>query len=514
MALVDITPTLNIDIDLTQSVPRFVIQDATDYTGQSVTLADVEGNLKIVVNGSATPLYDNIGDWTTPDIAGSSAGQSNQDLTRFRTQGSYISAPLASGDLVDGTYAFTYEVSDDNGTTIVTSTVTYEINYDKATGVIESVVDLNPLSPSLTITDETDYTVDSVTPTISRDLTLYYPPNSTLGGSTTTTSASLSVSSFNVGVQTAKLDSDLTYDLSSKVKTAASSSYNLIGSLVETADALLTSIAVNTSDATNGSYPSISLTGGTGSGAVATVVISGQEVTGITVVTKGSGYVIGDVLEINQAGIGGTTDVRIVLQADDIATYNTTPVFTFDVLDNILAYDNKIEVTSVTSICDLYCCVKDFLTRIESAVGAEKNRLRSLSGQVAIYLEQISNAYACDKGEDINHYVEQLKDLAGCDDNCGCSSGDAPTVIEAIGVGGIPTQNVLHYTGLSSPTTYTEPLLIGSTYETTGNPRRQDFSVFIGLAGQLDQLTAFDSTTGKMTFSGTVTSTFSVIRYR
>jgi hypothetical protein len=36
MALADITPKLNIDIDLTQNTPRFTFQDATDYTAQSV----------------------------------------------------------------------------------------------------------------------------------------------------------------------------------------------------------------------------------------------------------------------------------------------------------------------------------------------------------------------------------------------------------------------------------------------------------------------------------------------
>jgi hypothetical protein len=87
-------------------------------------------------------------------------------------------------------------------------------------------------------------------------------------------------------------------------------------------------------------------------------------------------------------------------------------------------------------------------------------------------------------------------------------------VIQAISVGGIPVNNKFVYTGLSSPSTYTEPLLIGLTYETSGSPRRCDFDVFIGSAGQLDNLSAFDPATGKMTFSGSVTATFSIVRYR
>lgn len=419
MALADITPKLNIDIDLTQNTPRFTFQDATDYTAESVTIGNVEGNIKVVINGSITPLYDNIDDWATPDISGASAGQTNEDLTRFRTQASYISAPLDSNnELVEGTYAFTYQVSDDNGVTKVETTVTYELNYNKVTGDIDYTINLNPLSPSLKIEDTTSYAVDSVTPTNNRALTLYYPPNSALGGSTSVSSASLTVTSFNVGIQSAKLVNNVSYDFSAK-----------------------------------------------------TTVVASTTATG-------------------------------------------TPVVTLDVLDQITAVENKIEVESITSICDLYCCVKDFLTRLRQGTSTQKNALRQLAGEVSIYLEMISDAYACGKGEDINTYVVAIKDLVGCNDDCGCTGGTTPTVIQAISVGGMPVNNKFVYTGLSNPTTYTEPLLVGLTYETLGSPRRCDFDVFIGSAGQLDNLSAFDNTTGTMTFSGTVTTTFSIIRYR
>lgn len=424
MALTDITPKLNIDIDLTQTTPRFTFQDATDYTGQSVTVGNVQGNLKLVVNGSSTATFDNLDDWSTPDIDGSDSGQTNEDLTRFRTQGSYLSAPLVNSELVEGTYAFTYQVSDDGGTTTVVSTITYTLAYNKVTGDLDYSINLNPSAPQIKVDDNTNYVVDSITPTINGTLTLFYPPNSTLGGSTSTpitaVSGSITATRFNTGTQSAKLDVDLTYDFSTKATTAASAT--------------------------------------------------------------------------------GTSN---------------TPVFTIEVLDELIVRENDIDVESVTSICDLYCCVKSFTDRLRTAGStSERMRLRQLTGEVAIYLEQISNAYACGKGEDINTYVEELKDIVGCDDDCGCTSGDAPTVIEALSPAGIPSENVLHYTGLSSPATYTEPLLIGATYETTGTSRRQDFSVFIGSAGQLDQLSDFDSSTGTMTFSGSVTTTFTVVRYR
>jgi uncharacterized protein len=70
------------------------------------------------------------------------------------------------------------------------------------------------------------------------------------------------------------------------------------GVLDTAADALLTSITVNPTDCDDATYPSVALTGGTGTGAQATVVCSGNTITSITVTTAGTGYVIGDSLTI------------------------------------------------------------------------------------------------------------------------------------------------------------------------------------------------------------------------
>jgi len=57
---------------------------------------------------------------------------------------------------------------------------------------------------------------------------------------------------------------------------------------------------------TNGTYTNVTLTGGSGSGAKATIVVSGGSVTTVTLTTAGNGYVVGNTLSATAASIGGT----------------------------------------------------------------------------------------------------------------------------------------------------------------------------------------------------------------
>ena len=64
---------------------------------------------------------------------------------------------------------------------------------------------------------------------------------------------------------------------------------------------------------TNGTYTATALTGGTGSMAKATIVVSGNTVTTVTITNGGSGYVVGDILSaVIPAGSGFTVRVATI----------------------------------------------------------------------------------------------------------------------------------------------------------------------------------------------------------
>ena len=123
----------------------------------------------------------------------------------------------------------------------------------------------------------------------------------------------------------------------------------LTGILKTVADELLPSITVNPTDCDAATYSNIALTGGTGTGAKATVVctsgVGTSKITSITVSTAGTGYIVGDTLIIAALDLGtGASAATIVLTAGDIAEGD--PAFTLEAIDKGEIWNNTGSIVS------------------------------------------------------------------------------------------------------------------------------------------------------------------------
>jgi len=93
----------------------------------------------------------------------------------------------------------------------------------------------------------------------------------------------------------------------------------------------------------NGTYTNVTLTGGSGSGAKATVTVAGGAVTAITVTSRGAGYQVGDALIASNTQLGGTgagfsipvaTLYAQGIQMSAAATVTATASLTFSTPEN------------------------------------------------------------------------------------------------------------------------------------------------------------------------------------
>lgn len=209
--------------DRDASVPSYTFTDTTDYTGNGVTLADVKAAISIEVDG--VEYYNNIANiLTSPDVDGSSAGQSNEDLTRARTTTVPIQLPTITGSsaFAQGEIKITYRVVD--AVDSATNVITIDNSFTLPTGELDTSLDLTPTSPLITVTDDTSYVVNNVTPTTARTLTLYYP-SSTGEAASTTSSTELTTQRFYTGQQQATLSAINTWDYSARTVSGTTNSW-------------------------------------------------------------------------------------------------------------------------------------------------------------------------------------------------------------------------------------------------------------------------------------------------
>ena len=165
--------------------------------------------------------------------------------------------------------------------------------------------------------------------------------------------------------------------------------------------------------------------------------------------------------------------------------YNT---FTLNIIDNI----NKIleiPVEGSTQLCEIFCCLSEWEEKLNDArtTPTEYLKLRSKSGEISYYLSLTQQAYACSVTTDINHYVNRIKDLTGCNGQCGCDN-DTPTLISGVATSNAALGNKIKFTTTGTTTNYTNLNFTGKSF----NDTQQDFIVTVD--GMDDEGTFSEST--------------------
>lgn len=191
MAIISFTT----QFDLSLSPQRMIFTDTSDYAGQGISTADVNGSFRIVAPDGST-IYNNT-DFTNA-------------LCDIDVAASLISQQLISFTPVLGTYTIIYTVDDTNASLQYTVTNTYNNQYVAPVVDITQVVDC--ITPIFSQVDDTDYVVAGITPTKTLTNKLVYPVGSAGDGSPViTTTSTLSTKTFYPGAQQSEIVSTLSY---------------------------------------------------------------------------------------------------------------------------------------------------------------------------------------------------------------------------------------------------------------------------------------------------------------
>ena len=110
--------------------------------------------------------------------------------------------------------------------------------------------------------------------------------------------------------------------------------------------------------------------------------------------------------------------------------------FTLEIQDTVTDRI-EIDVEVNNNICSLYCCLNEFGEKLQASKSrpSEYARLLDIAGTVAFYYQSIAAAYDCSKTANVNLWVEEIRALVGCSDDCACDDG-APVQISPLSEGG------------------------------------------------------------------------------
>lgn len=196
------TVSFTTKFNLVPATPAFVLTDTSDYVGQGIALANVNGSF-VITAPSGTIIHNN----TTYTNGGCDIRNS-----AARTNQTAINLPLgADGMPEEGDYTLVYTVADVTGAVVYyTDTNVYTYEYVRPVVAIDQEVNCN--TPLFTSTDITEYTVEGIIPTITRTHTITFPVGSGLSPEVSTAlEIELGSEEFANGTQTTTIASVLLY---------------------------------------------------------------------------------------------------------------------------------------------------------------------------------------------------------------------------------------------------------------------------------------------------------------
>ena len=137
-------------------------------------------------------------------------------------------------------------------------------------------------------------------------------------------------------------------------------------------------------------------------------------------------------------GSSSVISVGFAQFANGTQTTEITSALTYTFPDGLVVYDIVSGIQEVvvdcTDTCGIYCCVRSIEQQMNAAMTTNVTRYEELTHlftQIMSLVGLVSLARTCNKGADISGYLNLIKSLANCTDDCSC--GTNPSLVTGLG---------------------------------------------------------------------------------
>ncbi len=360
----------------------FKITDVQDYA-PGASLSDLTGRLKITAPSGV--VYDNL------------LGDADIELQTSRINSTDIGIPmLSSGTPEVGLYTFEYVVTDASiPVTTATLVKTFNYSYSKPTATNEATVDC--LSPNLKGEDTTNYLVNGLTP-IDRESI----------ASTVSADKEIRLSGEKSGWLKTGDKLDIRSGSNEGEYTVSSVDYDLVAD--ETVIVVLEALLDSTTE-------------------------------GTLVKRKSTIYFVSVPSVAPGVSYLKTVDTDTFYSQTQSFSYEAVVFYDygsgFTISDSFYSHDS-IDVDCDQNLCEIFCCI--------NAVYSEYIKYKCVNptlAQLALdrylivtsHLTSLRTALECGDSSAVTSLTNQIKDVAQCNSDCSCESGD-PILITGLGGSG------------------------------------------------------------------------------